>query len=97
MKPGAQSWWRTAATIGALCLAPSCAWNSKWTFAVTQKCYDGIARDGPSYPAQGWDYSGGKQEAAVLGVFILGIIVLPIAVDVACLPVAWVHDQVFCN
>ncbi len=33
----------------------------------------------------------------MIGVLVLGLIVLPIVVDVACFPVAWVHDQLVCN
>jgi hypothetical protein len=85
------------AALALLSLTPACAWNSEWTFAATKECYDGATHDGPSCPPSGWNQSGGKHEAAVLGVFILGLIVLPIAIDVACLPIEWTHDQLVCD
>ncbi|SRR5258706_1520823 len=97
MKSGTRSSWRVGAILGVLCGAPSCAWNSEWTFAATRECYDGATHDGPSCSASGWNQCGGKHEAAVLGVVILGIIVLPIAIDCACLPIEWVHDQLVCG
>jgi len=84
---------RSAALASLILLTSSCAWHSEWTFALTEKCYDGACHDTPYADAFPGGYGGGKQEFAAMGVMLLGLIVLPVAIDLACLPVEWVHDQ----
>jgi hypothetical protein len=85
------------ATLALLGFTPACAWNSEWVFAATKECYDGATHDGCTGPPSGWNQSGGKEDAAALAVFLLGLMVLPIAIDVACLPIEWTHDQLVCG
>ena len=96
------------ATLALLLLAttPACAWDSEWTFAATKACYGGISGDHvhgsgssscyTSYPGNS-GYSGGANEAGVLAIVFVGIILVPIVFDCACLPVEWVHDQLVCD
>jgi hypothetical protein len=80
-----------------LCGTASCAWNSEWTFAATEECYDGITHDGPGCSTPNINMSGGEHEAAVIGVIVLGLLLLPVAIDCVCLPIEWVHDQIACD
>ena len=91
------------ATLAALVLAggaSACAWDSHWTFQATRACYGGDSgtrsSSGP-YRSPVGAQSGGAREAGVLGLFALGLLVLPLALDLACLPIAWPHDLLVCD
>jgi uncharacterized membrane protein len=89
---------RAAALVLLLaCAASSCAWNSEWVFGVTKATYGhesgGSSGSGSGY--SGASYSGGEHEAGVLVIFFAGVMVLPIAIDLVCLPFAATHDLFF--
>lgn len=94
---------RLLALLVLACVTPSCAWQSEWVFGTTKAMYGGPSGGGGgsrSYSesssfATHSMYAGGSSEAGVLGLVFAGLIVLPIAIDLVCLPFAVTHDLFF--
>lgn len=80
---------RTALLLALLVLTPACAARrGKWSFPCSYHVYRSLDRE---RVARDWSRvtpSGGPQALAVMAV----LLALPIAIDLAILPVTGVHD-----
>lgn len=86
--------WRRRAGVLALAfgaLAPlscqSTSANAQWSFCVTRECY----KDGSWIEALGNSSSSSCSDSGG-AVVLLALVLLPVAIDIAILPVTGVHD-----
>jgi len=81
------------------CCSSACASNARWTFQCTEVCYlegSGGGGGGEGTRSTAWEgTSGDKEGFGQLAMFACCLLLLPVAIDVVCLPVAVPHDLCF--
>lgn len=80
--------WLGCAALAVALLGSSCKSNERWAFSVTREVYGGGKSHDYNFNPRA-NCSGGGEAAAIV---LIGLILLPIAIDLVVLPITLTHD-----